>query len=32
MKLYDDLVWRGLIKDFSILDLIEKLNNKKLTF
>lgn len=32
MKLYDDLVWRGLIKDFSSPDLIEKLNNEKLTF
>ena len=26
MKLYDDLVWRGLIKDFSSPDLIDKLN------
>ena len=32
MKLYDDLVWRGLIKDFSSPDLIDKLNNEKLTF
>ena len=32
MKLDDDLVWRGLIKDFSSPDLIEKLNNEKLTF
>ena len=31
MKLYDDLVWRGLIKDFSSPDLIDKLNNEKLT-
>ncbi len=32
MKLYDDLVWRGLIKDFSSPELINKLNNEKLTF
>ena len=32
MKLYDDLVWRGLIKDFSSPELIDKLNNDKLTF
>lgn len=32
MKLYDDLMWRGLIKDISSPDLEEKLNNEKLTF
>ena len=32
MKLYDDLKWRGLIKDVSSPDLEEKLNNEKLTF
>ncbi len=32
MTLYEDLQWRGLIKDISSEDLIEKLNNEKLTF
>lgn len=32
MKLYDELVWRGLIKDISSDDLIEKLNNGGMTF
>ena len=32
MKLYDELVWRGLIKDISSEELIEKLNNGHLTF
>ncbi len=32
MKLYEDLVWRGLIKDISSDELIDKLNNEKLTF
>lgn len=32
MKLYDDLVWRGLIKDISSPDLEEKLNNGGLSF
>lgn len=32
MKLYDELVYRGLIKDISSVDLEEKLNNEKLTF
>ena len=32
MKLYDDLMWRGLIKDISSPELEEKLNNEKLTF
>ncbi len=32
MKLYDDLVWRGLIKDISNPELEDKLNNEKLTF
>ncbi len=32
MKLYDELVWRGLIKDVSSPELENKLNNEKLTF
>ena len=32
MKLYDELKWRGLIKDVSSPDLEEKLNNSRLTF
>ncbi len=32
MKLYDELVWRGLIQDISSPDLIEKLNEGGLTF
>lgn len=32
MKLYDELVWRGLIKDISSPELIDKLNNGKLSF
>jgi tyrosyl-tRNA synthetase len=32
MKLYDDLVWRGLIKDITSPELEEKLNNESLTF
>lgn len=32
MKLYDELKWRGLIKDVSSPDLEDKLNNDKLTF
>ena len=32
MKLYDELVWRGLIKDISSEELIDKLNNESLTF
>lgn len=32
MKLYDELKWRGLVKDVSSPDLEEKLNNGKLTF
>lgn len=32
MTLYEELVWRGLIKDISSLDLIEKLNKGGLTF
>ena len=32
MKLYDDLKYRGLIKDISNPELEEKLNNEKLTF
>ena len=31
MNLYEDLVWRGLIKDISSPDLKNKLNNEKLT-
>lgn len=32
MKLYDELKWRGLIKDITSDDLIEKLNNGGMTF
>ena len=32
MKLYDELVWRGLIKDITSPDLEEKLNNGGMTF
>ena len=32
MTLYEELKWRGLIKDISSEDLIDKLNNDKLTF
>jgi len=32
MKLYDELVWRGLIQDISDESLIEKLNQGGLTF
>ena len=32
MKLYDELVWRGLVQDISDEALIEKLNNGGLTF
>lgn len=32
MKLYDELVWRGLIKDISDPELENKLNDEKLTF
>ena len=32
MKLYEELVWRGLINDVSSPDLIEKLNKGGLTF
>lgn len=32
MKLYDDLVWRGLIKDSAGADLKDKLDNEKITF
>ena len=32
MTLYEDLQWRGLIKDISSEDLIDKLNNGHLTF
>ena len=32
MKLYDDLIWRGLIQDISSPELIEKLNEGNLTF
>src|SRR5574344_148893 len=32
MKLYDDLIWRGLIKDISSPDLEEKLNQGGMTF
>lgn len=32
MKLYEDLKWRGLIQDISDEELINKLDNEKLTF
>ena len=32
MTVYEDLKWRGLIKDLSSEDLINKLNNESLTF
>ena len=32
MNLYEDLKWRGLVKDISSPDLEEKLNNESLTF
>ena len=32
MKLYDELVWRGLIKDISSPELEEKLNNGGMSF
>ena len=32
MTVYEDLKWRGLIKDLSSEDLIDKLNNESLTF
>lgn len=32
MKLFEELKWRGLIKDITSLELEEKLNNEKLTF
>ena len=32
MKIYDELVWRGLIKDISSPELEEKLNNGGMTF
>ena len=32
MKLYDELVWRGLVKDISSEELKNKLNDEKITF
>ena len=32
MKLYEDLKWRGLIKDVAGIDLEDKLNNESITF
>lgn len=32
MKLYDELLWRGLVKDVSSDELKNKLNNEKITF
>ena len=32
MNLYEDLMWRGLIKDISSPDLKDKLNNEKISF
>ena len=32
MNLYEDLKWRGLVQDISDEELINKLNNEKITF
>jgi len=32
MKLYDELLWRGLIENITDEELIEKINNGGLTF
>jgi tyrosyl-tRNA synthetase len=32
MNCFEDLQWRGLIKDISSPELVEKLNNEQLTF
>ncbi len=32
MKIYDELVWRGLIKDVSSPEIKDKLNNGGMTF
>ena len=32
MTFFEELKWRGLVKDISSPDLEEKLNNEKLTF
>ena len=32
MKLFDELKWRGLVKDISGSDIEDKLNNEKITF
>ena len=32
MKLYDELKWRGLIKDVAGEDIEKKLNDEKITF
>ena len=32
MKLYDELVWRGLIESITDEEVIEKINNGGLTF
>ena len=32
MNLYEDLKWRGLIKDITNSELEDKLNNEKITF
>jgi len=31
MKLYDELKWRGLINDITSEDLIDKINNEKVS-
>ena len=31
MKLYDELVWRGLIKDVEGADIADKINNERIT-
>ena len=32
MKFFDELKWRGIVKDISSPDLEDKLNNESLTF
>lgn len=32
MKLYDELIWRGLVKDVAGEDIAQKLNDEKITF
>ena len=32
MKLFDELKWRGLVKDIAGSDIEDKLNNEQITF